>query len=397
MTSDGTRAFMMLSNGEMSVIDVATRQQMTRVTLGGGVTSTRLRPGRQPAVRVHHCRGDLRDRRPHEHREATDHSEFPGDGLCDFARWHMFYHPRRTGSLVRLVNVANSTVSRTVGVSPNATTIALSPDDKQIWLTHNTPAAGHGLYGIPAARVFCRPDCLRHNSPTPSGCTSTSPAVLPQLRTTVAGSTSSVDPATTAHQAAHGSEDETSAERALVIVPTYNERENIARLIETVLAQDPRLEVLVVDDGSPDGTGEIVDGIMATNPRVHILRRREEARARHRVCRRLSVGPRAQVRLHLRDGRRLLARPGASAEIPSRDRERRPGARLEVSERQGHRRELADRAAASQLLRQRLRARGHRAAGLGCDRRLQVLSPKSSGSDRSDRKFAPTAMHFRSR
>ena len=62
-------------------------------------------------------------------------------------------------------------------------------------------------------------------------------------------------------------------ERALVIVPTYNERENIARLIETVLAQDPRLEVLVVDDGSPDGTGEIVDGIMATNYRVHIKRR----------------------------------------------------------------------------------------------------------------------------
>jgi dolichol-phosphate mannosyltransferase len=62
-------------------------------------------------------------------------------------------------------------------------------------------------------------------------------------------------------------------ERALVIVPTYNERENIARLIETVLAQDPRLEVLVVDDGSPDGTGAIVEGIMATNYRVHILRR----------------------------------------------------------------------------------------------------------------------------
>jgi dolichol-phosphate mannosyltransferase len=61
--------------------------------------------------------------------------------------------------------------------------------------------------------------------------------------------------------------------RALVIVPTYNERENITRLIETVLAQDPRLEILVVDDGSPDGTGEIVDRIIAGNPRVHIHKR----------------------------------------------------------------------------------------------------------------------------
>ena len=89
----------------------------------------------------------------------------------------------------------------------------------------------------------------------------------------MAGSISSVDPAITGHLAAQGSGHGTSAERALVIVPTYNERENIARLTETVLAQDPRLEVLVVDDGSPDGTGEVVDGIMATNPRVHILRR----------------------------------------------------------------------------------------------------------------------------
>ena len=63
------------------------------------------------------------------------------------------------------------------------------------------------------------------------------------------------------------------AEHALVIVPTYNERENVARLIDTVLAQDPRLEVLVVDDGSPDGTGEIVEGISQLNPRVHLLSR----------------------------------------------------------------------------------------------------------------------------
>jgi len=62
-----------------------------------------------------------------------------------------------------------------------------------------------------------------------------------------------------------------SVERALVIVPTYNECENIARLIERVLSQDRRLEILVVDDGSPDGTAAIVQGIMEREPRVHVL------------------------------------------------------------------------------------------------------------------------------
>ena len=63
------------------------------------------------------------------------------------------------------------------------------------------------------------------------------------------------------------------AERGLVIVPTYNERDNIARIIEQVLARDDRLDVLVVDDGSPDGTGAIVDEIKARNPRVDVIHR----------------------------------------------------------------------------------------------------------------------------
>jgi dolichol-phosphate mannosyltransferase len=62
-------------------------------------------------------------------------------------------------------------------------------------------------------------------------------------------------------------------ERALVIVPTYNERSNIERLVATVLSQHESLEILVVDDGSPDGTGEIVDRIAAANPRVHAVHR----------------------------------------------------------------------------------------------------------------------------
>lgn len=62
-------------------------------------------------------------------------------------------------------------------------------------------------------------------------------------------------------------------DRALVIVPTYNEKFNIARLIPAVLAQDPSLEILIVDDASPDGTGPIVDAIAANNNRVHVIHR----------------------------------------------------------------------------------------------------------------------------
>ena len=63
------------------------------------------------------------------------------------------------------------------------------------------------------------------------------------------------------------------ADRALVIVPTYNERENILKLIDAVLAQSATIDILVVDDGSPDGTGAIVDERAAVDPRVHIIHR----------------------------------------------------------------------------------------------------------------------------
>jgi len=61
--------------------------------------------------------------------------------------------------------------------------------------------------------------------------------------------------------------------RAVVCLVTYNERENIAWMIEHILAQDPRLDVLVVDDHSPDGTGEVVDAVAARQRRVSIVHR----------------------------------------------------------------------------------------------------------------------------
>jgi len=62
-------------------------------------------------------------------------------------------------------------------------------------------------------------------------------------------------------------------ERALVVIPTYNEASNIPQLLPQVLAQDPRLDILVVDDASPDGTGRLADEIAAREPRVHVLHR----------------------------------------------------------------------------------------------------------------------------
>jgi dolichol-phosphate mannosyltransferase len=61
--------------------------------------------------------------------------------------------------------------------------------------------------------------------------------------------------------------------RTLVIVPTYNELDNLPRLVPAVLAVHPELEVLIVDDNSPDGTGAKADEIAATEDRVKVLHR----------------------------------------------------------------------------------------------------------------------------
>lgn len=60
---------------------------------------------------------------------------------------------------------------------------------------------------------------------------------------------------------------------ALVIIPTYDEAANLAWIVERILAAQPQLHVLVADDGSPDGTGAIADGLAAADERVHVLHR----------------------------------------------------------------------------------------------------------------------------
>ena len=61
--------------------------------------------------------------------------------------------------------------------------------------------------------------------------------------------------------------------RSIVVVPTYNEVDNVRDLLPVILAQGPHVEVLVVDDNSPDGTADAVDDMRRNEPRIHLLRR----------------------------------------------------------------------------------------------------------------------------
>lgn len=63
------------------------------------------------------------------------------------------------------------------------------------------------------------------------------------------------------------------SQKTLVIVPTYNERDNLPPLVERLMKLPVPVDVLVVDDNSPDGTGELADQIRKTNPLVHVLHR----------------------------------------------------------------------------------------------------------------------------
>ncbi len=65
----------------------------------------------------------------------------------------------------------------------------------------------------------------------------------------------------------------TTTREALVCLPTYNERENLEPICGAILRAAPAVDILVIDDSSPDGTGEIADRLAAGEPRIHVLHR----------------------------------------------------------------------------------------------------------------------------
>lgn len=65
-------------------------------------------------------------------------------------------------------------------------------------------------------------------------------------------------------------------ERVLVVIPTYNERDNLEIVLDRLFAANPEVHALVVDDASPDGTGELADQLVGTDPRLNVLHRCEK-------------------------------------------------------------------------------------------------------------------------
>lgn len=75
----------------------------------------------------------------------------------------------------------------------------------------------------------------------------------------------------------HAEPDVPHGDKILVIIPTYNERENLPLILDRLLKAVPAAQVLVADDGSPDGTGQIADERAAADERVHVLHRSVKA------------------------------------------------------------------------------------------------------------------------
>ncbi len=68
-------------------------------------------------------------------------------------------------------------------------------------------------------------------------------------------------------------EEELTTPKTLIVIPTYNEKDNLPSLLEILMGFPDPLEVLIVDDGSPDGTGDIAEEWTQKSPRVHLMRR----------------------------------------------------------------------------------------------------------------------------
>jgi hypothetical protein len=138
MTTDGTRVFVMLANGDLVVFDGATHARVATLVLGGGVTTTRMAPGDTLMYALTSV-GVIFEV---DVRTATVKRQIIANvQSTDFVigRDGLFYLLDGPGGLVRLFNIQTQTTVRSVGVSTSSATINVTPDGQQIWLTQNNP------------------------------------------------------------------------------------------------------------------------------------------------------------------------------------------------------------------------------------------------------------------
>ena len=79
-------------------------------------------------------------------------------------------------------------------------------------------------------------------------------------------------------------------EETLIIIPTYNEIDNIERMIDTVFSIYPKISLLIIEDGSPDGTANVVKEKQKTFENLHIIERKGKIRARYGLYYGLQMG-----------------------------------------------------------------------------------------------------------
>lgn len=119
----------------------------------------------------------------------------------------------------------------------------------------------------------------------------------------------------------------------LIVIPTYDERDNLSRIVARIRAAVPAAHMLVVDDDSPDGTGRIADRLASEAARRARPAPRAEAGARCRVLGGLPLGARPRVRAAGGDRRRRLAPARAAARAAARGGAGRPRHRLALDAR----------------------------------------------------------------
>ena len=187
------------------------------------------------------------------------------------------------------------------------------------------------------------------------------------------------------------------SQRTLVIIPTYNERENLPLILGRLQRRRPDVHVLVVDDGSPDGTGQLADELGSGRPRPGARAApHRQGRSGRGVSGRLQLGAEPRLLGAGRDGRRRQPRARTAAPLTRRRRRRsRPRDRIPLRRRRDGA-QLAVAALGAVQDRQHVFAAAARCRHSRHHRRLPRLPARSAADDRAGARSTRRATASRS-